>query len=404
MGVGNHEYFIASDIGAILKYTKDYVLLGKNEIISIDNNGYSITLNGENVNRQVLKSNLNDESVSKKGYDHYMMKEIMEEPILIHNFIKKYINHLNKLPNIKKYKHFHIIGCGSAYYAGLIGKYLFEEDGIDALVEIASEYRYRNIKYDKNTLVIVISQSGETADTIAAMRMANENNVDTLAIVNVDGSTIARESKYKILIEAGREIAVATTKAFMLQVLVFSLLSYKINKDDTYLNDLKKLPSLLKILLDKTGYYKKIADQVYKHEDVFFIGRKIDYAISLEGSLKLKEISYIHSEAYQAGELKHGTISLINNGTVVFGILTDNSIYDKTLSNLEEVISRGANPIYISNVDADYENKIIIPKINKKLEPLLAVPPLQLIAYFVAVKRDCNIDKPKNLAKSVTVE
>ncbi len=404
LGVGNHEYFIASDIGAILKYTKDYVLLGKNEIISIDNNGYSITLNGENVNRQVLKSNLNDESVSKKGYDHYMMKEIMEEPILIHNFIKKYINHLNKLPNIKKYKHFHIIGCGSAYYAGLIGKYLFEEDGIDALVEIASEYRYRNIKYDKNTLVIVISQSGETADTIAAMRMANENNVDTLAIVNVDGSTIARESKYKILIEAGREIAVATTKAFMLQVLVFSLLSYKINKDDTYLNDLKKLPSLLKILLDKTGYYKKIADQVYKHEDVFFIGRKIDYAISLEGSLKLKEISYIHSEAYQAGELKHGTISLINNGTVVFGILTDNSIYDKTLSNLEEVISRGANPIYISNVDADYENKIIIPKINKKLEPLLAVPPLQLIAYFVAVKRDCNIDKPKNLAKSVTVE
>ena len=190
----------------------------------------------------------------------------------------------------------------------------------------------------------------------------------------------------------------------MLQVLVFSLLSYKINKDDTYINDLRKLPSLLKILLDKTGYYKKIADQVYKHEDVFFIGRKIDYAISLEGSLKLKEISYIHSEAYQAGELKHGTISLINNGTVVFGILTDNSIYDKTLSNLEEVISRGANPIYISNVDADYENKIIIPKINKKLEPLLAVPPLQLIAYFVAVKRDCNIDKPKNLAKSVTVE
>ena len=404
LGVADHEYFIASDIGAILKYTKDYVLLGKDEIITIDYNGYSITKDGKNVNRQVLKSELSEESTSKQGYDHYMMKEIMEEPVLIDNLINKYAKNLDEIPDISKYDHVHIVGCGSAYYTGMIGKYLFEEDGIKTDVEVASEYRYRNIIYEDNTLVILISQSGETADTIAALRKANEANQDTLAIVNVDGSTIARESKYKILIEAGREIAVATTKAFILQTLILSIMSYKIKQDKDYLEDLYKLPSMLKILLDKTGYFKKIADLVYKQENVFFIGRRIDYAISLEGSLKLKEISYIHSEAYQAGELKHGTISLINDGTVVFGILTDDETYDKTLSNLEEVISRGANPIYISTKDKDFENKIIIPKINNKLQPLLVVPVLQLIAYFVAVKRNCDIDKPKNLAKSVTVE
>ncbi len=404
LGVSDGEYFIASDIGAILKYTRNYVLLGKNEIATIDKNGYSIIKNGKNVYRQVLESDLTEESISKAGYDHYMMKEIMEEPVLISNLIDKYINKLDDLINIKKYKNIHIVGCGSAYYAGMIGKNFFEDDGIKVEIDVASEYRYRNIIYDKNTLVILISQSGETADTIAAMRMAIDKGVDTLAIVNAEGSTIHRECKYKLLIEAGREVAVATTKAFILQVLVLSLLSYKINPDEAYLKDIKKLPSLLKVMLDKTGFYKKLADQVYKHEDVFFIGRKVDYAISMEGSLKLKEISYIHSEAYQAGELKHGTISLINPGTVVFGILTDDSIYDKTLSNLQEVISRGANPIYISTKEANFENKIIIPKIHKKLQPLITVPPLQLIAYFVAIKRGCDIDKPKNLAKSVTVE
>ncbi len=404
LGVSDGEYFIASDIGAILKYTRNYVLLGKNEIATIDKNGYSIIKNGKNVYRQVLESDLTEESVSKAGYDHYMMKEIMEEPVLISNLIDKYINKLDDLINIKKYKNIHIVGCGSAYYAGMIGKNFFEDDGIKVEIDVASEYRYRNIIYDKNTLVILISQSGETADTIAAMRMAIDKGVDTLAIVNAEGSTIHRECKFKILIEAGREVAVATTKAFVLQVLILSLLSYKINPDEEYLKDIKKLPSLLKVMLDKTGFYKKLADQVYKHEDVFFIGRKVDYAISLEGSLKLKEISYIHSEAYQAGELKHGTISLINPGTVVFGILTDDAIYDKTLSNLQEVISRGANPIYISTKDANFENKIIIPKIHKKLQPLITMPPLQLIAYFVAIKRGCDIDKPKNLAKSVTVE
>ena len=286
----------------------------------------------------------------------------------------------------------------------MIAKYLFEEDGIKADCDVASEYRYRNIIYDKDTLVILISQSGETADTIAAMRMANEKGADTLAIVNVDGSTIARECTYKVLIEAGKEIAVAATKAFILQVLLLSLLSYKVNPDEKYLSDIRKLPQQLKVLLDKTGYYKKLADAIYKHDDVFFIGRKVDYAISMEGSLKLKEVSYIHSDSYQAGELKHGTISLIREGTIVFAIVTDDSIRDKTISNLEEVISRGAKPIYVGNVETNYEDQIIIPRVHSKLQPILAVPPLQMIAYYVALKRGCEIDKPRNLAKSVTVE
>ncbi len=403
LGIGKDEFFVTSDIGAILKYTRDYVLLGENEIVVIDDKGYEITKNGKEVKREVLTSKLSNEATDLCGYDHYMMKEIMEEPILVDNLTKKYINHLKKLPDIKKYKYIHIVGCGSAYYAGMIGKNLFEDAGLDVEIDVASEYRYRNIIYKPDTLVILISQSGETADTIAAMRKANEH-ADTLAIVNVDASTIARECTYKVLIEAGREVAVATTKAYLLQVLILSLLAYRLDPDGTYVEDLKKLPQQLKVLLDKTGFYKKLADAIYKHEDVFFIGRKVDYAISMEGSLKLKEVSYIHSDAYQAGELKHGTISLIKDGTVVFAIATDEEIRDKTISNLEEVISRGAYPIYVGNEDVNYEHKIIVPRINKKLQPLLVVPALQMIAYFVALKRGCDIDKPKNLAKSVTVE
>ncbi|MBQ6477511.1 MAG: glutamine--fructose-6-phosphate transaminase (isomerizing) [Bacilli bacterium] len=404
LGVGNDEYFVTSDISAILNQTNKYVLIGKNEIVKIDKNGYSITKDGKNIDRKVEVSDLGLEDTDLHGYDHYMMKEIQEEPVLVDKLIHKYINNLDLLPDISKYEAIHIVGCGSAYYAGMIGKNLFEDDGIDVAIDVASEYRYRNIKYNKKTLVILISQSGETADTIAAMRMANESGADTLAIVNAPESTIARESNYKINIEAGREVAVATTKAFILQVLILSLLSYKVNKTKDYLKDIEKLPQQLKVLLDKTGFYKKLADAIYTEEDVFFIGRKVDYAISLEGSLKLKEVSYIHSDAYQAGELKHGTISLVNKDTIVFAIVTDDSIKDKTISNLEEVISRGAKPIYVGTEDVNYEDKIIIPKIDKKLQPILAVPPLQMIAYFVAEKRGCDIDKPKNLAKSVTVE
>ena len=387
LGVGKDEYFVTSDMGAILKYTKKYVLLGENEIVVINDKGYEITKGNKKITREVQTSKLTTESTGLCGYDHYMLKEIMEEPVLVDNLANKYINNMKKLPDIKKYKHIHIVGCGSAYYAGMVGKNLFEDAGLEVEIDVASEYRYRNIIYKPDTLVILISQSGETADTIAAMRKANEY-VDTLAIVNVDASTIARECTYKVLIEAGREVAVATTKAYLLQVLILSLLAYRLDPDGTYVEDLKKLPQQLKVLL----------------EDVFFIGRKVDYAISMEGSLKLKEVSYIHSDAYQAGELKHGTISLIKDGTIVFAIATDDDIRDKTISNLEEVISRGAYPIYVGNEDVGYEHKVIVPRINKKLQPLLVVPALQMIAYFVAFKRGCDIDKPKNLAKSVTVE
>ena len=404
LGIGDNEYFVTSDIGAILPYTNKYVLLGEDEIVTLSKDNYVIEKDDTKVFRKVEISNLSIEDTSLNGYDHYMMKEINEEPILVDNLVKKYINNIDKLPDLSKYKNIHIVGCGSAYYAGMIGKNLFEDDGLKVDIDVASEYRYRNIIYDKDTLVILISQSGETADTIAAMRKANDNQVDTLAIVNVEGSTIERESTYSILIEAGKEIAVATTKAFILQVLILSLLSYKLNPDDKYKEDIMSIPQQLKVLLDKTGFYKKLADSIYKHDDVFFIGRKIDYAISMEGSLKLKEVSYIHSDSYQAGELKHGTISLVRDGTIVFAIVTDDEIRDKTISNLEEVISRGAKPIYVGNVDVNYEDKIIIPRVHKKLQPLLAVPPLQMIAYYVALKRGCDIDKPKNLAKSVTVE
>lgn len=404
LGIGEKEYYVTSDIGAIINQTRKYVLLGENEIVKITKDGYEIKKDGKKIERKVEESSLKEEESELLGYEHYMIKEIMEEPILVENIIKKYKDNLDKLPDISKYKHIHIVGCGSAYYAAEVGKYLFEDDGIKVEVEVASEYRYRNIIYEENTLVILISQSGETADTIAAMRKANENKIDTLAIVNVETSTIARECTYKLLIEAGREVAVATTKAYILQVLFLSLLSYKIQQDDNYMKDLISLPQQLKVLLDKSGFYKKLADAIYKNEDVYFIGRRIDFAISEEGSLKLKEVSYIHSDSYQAGELKHGTISLIKDGTIVFAIVTDEITKDKTISNLEEVISRGAIPIYVGTDDCNYENKIIVPKIHKKLQPILVVPTLQMIAYYVAYKRGLEIDKPRNLAKSVTVE
>ncbi len=404
LGIGENEYYVTSDIGAILNETRDYVLLGENEIVTMTREGYRVEKDGKEIRRKVLTSELSKESLDLCGYEHYMMKEIMEEPILVKQKSDHFMENLDDLPDLRKYSNIHIVGCGSAYYAGMIGKNFFEEEGLKVEIDVASEYRYRNIVYDKKTLVILISQSGETADTIAAMRKAIENKVDTLAIVNVDGSTIARECTYKILIEAGREVAVATTKAFILQVLTMSFLAYKMNPDKKFIEDVKRLPQQLKVLLDKSGFYKKLADAIYKQEDVFFMGRRVDYAISLEGSLKLKEVSYIHSDAYQAGELKHGTISLVNKGTIVFGIVTDDVTKDKTISNIEEVVSRGANPIYVGTEEVNYENKILVPKVHPYLQPILVVPALQQIAYFVAYKRGCEIDKPKNLAKSVTVE
>ena len=413
VGLGEEENFIASDIAAIIDYTNKYLLLEEKEIAKITKDEVVITKDQKRVSKEIQTTNLEKDAKDKCGYDHYMLKEIMEEPVVLEKTFEPYLNNLDNLPDLTDYEEIHIVACGSAMYAGMIGKTLLEEYANTKVeIDVASEYRYKNIIYDRKTLVILISQSGETADTIAAMRKAKENNVKTLAIVNVKTSTIARESDSKIFIEAGPEIAVATTKAYILQVGIMALLAYKtalrknlVKEKDKVLEEAKKLPRLIKEVLDRRDEFKKIAKEIYNKEDVFFIGRKIDYATSLEGSLKLKEVSYIHSEAYQAGELKHGTISLIEEGMPVFSIVTDDSIKEKTVSNIEEVKSRGAKTIIISN--ESWENQklqIVVPKVSEYFQPILIVPTLQLIAYETAKLRGCDIDKPKNLAKSVTVE
>jgi glucosamine--fructose-6-phosphate aminotransferase (isomerizing) len=293
-------------------------------------------------------------------------------------------------------------------HAGMIGKCLIEKYiSIPISVEIASEYRYRNIHFTKKTLVIVISQSGETADTLAALKMANDKKVDTLAIVNVISSSIARSAKYVMPMFVGPEIAVATTKALSGQIAILSLIAAKaISKD---IIDNKNIKKLLDSVLNDRNIYLEIAKSIYNKNDLFYIGRGIDYALSMEGSLKLKEISYIHSEAYPAGELKHGTISLIEEGTPVIAIATDKNVFDKTISNIKEVKSRGAYVIFITTKELDIENdfydqKIVLPNINEFIRPLLTLIPLQLIAYETAKLKNLDIDKPRNLAKSVTVE
>lgn len=413
VGLGEDENFIASDIAAIIDYTNKYFLLEENEIAEITKDKVKITKDGKEVEKQIQTTNMERDAKDKCGYDHYMLKEIMEEPVVLEKTFKPYLEDLDKLPDLTKYEEIHIVACGSAMYAGMIGKTLLEEYANTKVeIDVASEYRYKNVIYDRKTLVILISQSGETADTIAAMRKAKENNVETLAIVNVKTSTIARESDKQIFIEAGPEIAVATTKAYILQVGIMALLAYKtaltkglVKENDKVLEEAEKLPRLIKEVLDRRDEYKKVAKEIYNKEDIFFIGRKIDYATSMEGSLKLKEVSYIHSEAYQAGELKHGTISLIEEGMPVFAIVTDDTIKDKTVSNIEEVKSRGAKTIIISNEKWQTEDlQVTVPKISPYFQPILIVPTLQLIAYETAKLRGCDIDKPKNLAKSVTVE
>ena len=413
VGLGKDENFIASDIAAIIDYTNQYYLLEEGEVAHITKAKIEVTKDGKVVKKEVQTTSMERDAKDKCGYDHYMLKEIMEEPVVLEKTFKPYLEQLDKLPDLTKYEEIHIVACGSAMYAGMIGKTLLEEYANTKVeIDVASEYRYKNIIYDRKTLVILISQSGETADTIAAMRKAKEHNVETLAIVNVKTSTIARESNEKIFIEAGPEIAVATTKAYILQVGIMALLAYKtaleknlIKENDKVLQEAEKLPRLIKEVLDRREEYQKIAKEIYTSEDIFFIGRKIDYATSMEGSLKLKEVSYIHSEAYQAGELKHGTISLIEDGMPVFAIVTDETIKDKTVSNIEEVKSRGAKTIIISNETWQNQKlQVVVPKISPYFQPILIVPTLQLIAYETAKLRGCDIDKPKNLAKSVTVE
>ena len=389
--IGN---FLASDIPAILKYTNNYILLDDDDIVKLNKD--EVIIYDSNLNILDKKVNTFDgdiNKISKGNYEHFMLKEIFEQPDVLY---KTYLENQN-LPDLKKYNKIHIVGCGSAYHAGLIGKYYIEKYcNIEVNVEVASEYRYKNNFIDKNTLVIFISQSGETADTLACVKKVKEK-CDTLGIINVIDSSIAREVKNVIYTKAGCEIAVATTKAYSCQILVLMMMVLK--KDITSL--ISKINDLLK------NNYEELAKKIYKSEHLFYIGRNLDYYLALEGSLKLKEISYINSVSYPAGELKHGTISLIEKNTIVIAIVTDKDLVEKTISNIKEVKARGAYVIYITtnnlNQESDfYDDKIVIEE--DIYQPLLTIIPIQLIAYHVAKLRKCDIDKPKNLAKSVTVE
>lgn len=414
LGIENNGYFIASDVPAILKYTNKYILLNDNEILKINDN-YQIYQNNQIITKDILEFNHSYDSQDKGNFEHYMLKEINEQSKIIYNLLQENIsNNLNNIPSLLSYKRIDIVGCGSAYHTSLVAKSLFEEyANTEINCYVASEYRYQRNFCDQNSLVIFISQSGETADTLACLRKIKGEKIKTLAIVNAEGSSIAREADEVIYTKAGQEIAVATTKAYTAQVTILSLLALKLSIEKQLINNLDEIKKDINVIMDyidnliKLPEYEIIAKKIYKNNDIFFIGRMIDYALALEGSLKLKEISYINSATYPAGELKHGTISLIEKNTPVISIITEEGVKDKTISNIKEVISRGAYSIVITSLALDsdtFNNIIYIPKINPFLQPILSVIPLQLLAYHVAKNKGCDIDKPRNLAKSVTVE
>lgn len=424
IGYSENVKMIVSDISALNRDIKNYYLLENGDIVKLTERKVSIYDNDLHpVSRKKLDVKVDGNEVDKNGFEHFMLKEIHEESVVLDSLLKKHFSNsktfLKKMPELSKYSRIHIVGCGSAMHVGLVGKYLFEEyANIETDVEVASEYRYKKVFYDAKTLVILVSQSGETADTIACLRKAKEDGIDTLAIVNVPTSTMAREADFVLNIEAGTEVAVATTKAYLLQVAILILINLKmmverkiisIDELDKYLQLFSEIPKKINEVIDLDKEYFKIAQNLYHEDNIFYIGRGIDYAISMEGSLKLKEISYIHSESYKGGELKHGTISLIEKNTKVIAVMTDRDLKSKTISNIKEIKARGADIILITTkqLDDDYDfvsKKIVLPKTNSLFTPILSIIPLQLIAYYVAKLRGCDIDKPRNLAKSVTVE
>ena len=428
VAVGEDEAFIASDVPAILKYTKNYYLLNQDEIAVLDNGKVSFyDDHGEHIEKQLLTADFDMEAAEKGGYAHFMLKEIHEQPTAIKTTITPRI--IDGMPNLeecgmtydrlKNYHNIFVVACGTAMHAGLVGKYVIEKIArIPVTVDVASEFRYRNPIITDKDLVILVSQSGETADTLAALRMSKEMGADTLSIVNVKGSSIARESDMVIYTHAGPEISVASTKAYIVQLAVFYLISFAlayahgtISKEECMrlTKELQEVPNLIDIILKTPDNCQYVASQLINDENLLYIGRGLDYALSMEGSLKLKEISYIHSESYAAGELKHGTISLVTDHMPVIAVATQRELYDKTISNVKEVKARGAHVVLVThsyiNVDDDVADyKIGLPTMDDLLMPMLAVVPLQLIAYYTAVLRGNDVDKPRNLAKSVTVE
>mgnify|MGYP005797534343 CR=1 FL=1 len=421
IGISDKTNIVASDIRAILKYTNKYFILDDFEYARVNANEVVIkSVKGDILNKELHTIDIKDSDNSKGHYKHYMLKEIMEQKTTILKtvlpFIKEGLDSLKTLPDLTKYKEITIVGCGTAYHAGLVAKYLFEEvTNTRCNVYLASEFRYHNNFLSKDTLTIFISQSGETADTIAALKLVKSKHYPTLGIINVEDSTISYLVDTCLYTKAGSEIAVASTKAYTAQVALLSILALShglrnktISKEKVLevIDEFNNIEKLITPLLNNKDTYLSIAKTIYKEEDIFYIGRGLDYYLSMEGALKLKEISYIHSEAYAAGELKHGTISLIKKNTPVLASATNSCLNPKTISNLKEVLARGAD-IYLicdDNYKDDTFTIVKIPKASEFIKPILVIIPYQLIAYYTATLKGTDIDKPKNLAKSVTVE
>lgn len=426
IGFGEHENYIASDVSAFIDKTKKICRLGECEIAVFDKlNIKFYDFNGKEIKKEIVSVDWNIGSSDKKGFEHFMLKEIMEQPEAIRNTIMpRIINNEIKIDNLDKFinsiNKIYIVACGSAYHVGAAARYSFEKiAGITTIVDLASEFRYRTPAIDENTLVIITSQSGETADSLAALRESKRRGAKTLAVVNVVGSSIASEADFVIYTWAGLEIAVATTKAYSAQLSVMYLLiifiafkNNKITHDSVkkYIQNLIYLPELVTQMLELKSKIYEIAKKYNNSDNVLFIGRGVDYATCREASLKFKEISYSHSEAYAAGELKHGTISLIEPGSLVIAILTDKKLFEKTLSNIREVQARGAKVIGLVSeskakiADLGLDEIIEIPATSVMMLPSITVIPLQLFAYYFALLKGRDIDKPRNLAKSVTVE
>ena len=428
VGRGKEGNLIASDVPAVLKYTREVCFIENEEIARLSKDQIEFfSVDGEPIEKEFKKIEWDINAAEKGGYEHFMLKEMYEQPKTVRDTMNPRVKDgqivIEELgmtdEEIREIKKIHIVACGSAYHTGVTSKYIFEGLArIPVEVDVASEFRYRNPILEEGALVIIISQSGETADSLAALREAKAQGVTTLGIVNVVGSSIAREADKIMYTWAGPEIAVATTKAYSAQLIAQYLLAMKFAQVRGKLNerelsemlrDLKRLPDQIELLLNNKERIQKFANRYIAAKDVFFIGRGIDYAISLEGSLKLKEISYIHSEAYAAGELKHGTISLIEEGTLVAAVATQDELFKKTVSNIVEVRTRGAFVMAVTNegnteIEKNADYVIYIPQTNKYFTNSLAIIPLQLFSYYVSVGKGCDVDKPRNLAKSVTVE
>jgi glucosamine--fructose-6-phosphate aminotransferase (isomerizing) len=428
VGVENGESFVASDVPAILKYTRNVYYIGNMEIGRLEKGKATFfNLDGDEIEKDLVEIKWDAEAAEKAGFEHFMMKEIHEQPKAVEDTINSVVKDesidLSEVglvdEDIRNISKIRIVACGSAYHVGVVAQYVIEDlADIPVRVEVASEFRYRKLIFDKNELVIIISQSGETADSLAALREAKRQGIRTLAIVNVVGSSIAREADNVFYTLAGPEIAVATTKAYSTQLIACYTLAIQFAKIKGTISE-ERYHSLIQEMLSLPGKITKILDDKERIQwfsakqinakDVFFIGRGIDYAISLEGSLKMKEISYIHSEAYAAGELKHGTISLIEDGTLVIGVLTQNELYEKTVSNMVECKSRGAYLMGLAtyghySIEDTADFVTYIPQTDAHFATSLAVIPLQLMGYYVSVAKGLDVDKPRNLAKSVTVE